>query len=382
MKISKNLGLLAVILLLGLGLSGCSEQNDPTAAAAGDDYEAMDLDKAYGGLTVSDEAADFGDAEIMAMEEADTDAETGDPLQDDLEVLGYEQAALADGPEDPARPRPVITVLRLTWGRLDGLPGDLDDPEDLLDWSGGLTVDRGVVVARRLILFEKPRDHLVRPRPDRQTLGWVSHTGRHYDGLIVEIIEPPLPPEAAADAAPNMFRLRTPQIDLEIPVAELAGTDRTATVDDLGNALRLEGFHLGDLDLCPKGFLGGVWVADPQVLDYGSEVAGGRFKGRWVSLWGRPVGVMRGRYGVNEAGERVFFGKTIRRDGRFLALFEGTWSPGEEPGQGSFRGEWVNAALTLEGVLGGRYLQVPERPGGYFGGRYAGLCDEDAESID
>ncbi|HPF35791.1 MAG TPA: hypothetical protein P5571_09290 [Candidatus Krumholzibacteria bacterium] len=373
----KTTGLLAIALIL-LALTGCGSQDDPAAVTAADDYETMDLDKAFGGLTVSDEAADFGDADLAAMSAADIDADIDDALQDDPEVLAYEQAALGEAAPDSARPE--ITVLRLTWGQLAGLPEDLDDPADLLDWSGGLSVDRGLVVARRRILFEA-RDHLVRPRPDRQTLTWVSWTGRHYDGLLIEIIVPPASADDPA-AAPNMFHLRTGPLQLDIPVAELAGLDRTADVDAAGNALRLEGFHLGDADVCPKGFLGGAWVADPRMLDDGTEVPGGWFKGRWLSLWGRPVGVLRGRYGVNEAGEKVFFGKAVNHEGRFLALIEGEWTPGGTAGQGEFHGRWYNAALSVEGVLGGGYLQVPGRPGGTFSGRYAGLCDEDGESID
>jgi len=377
---TRKLAVTAVVLLLGLTLAGCGRQDAITGAAPGDDYETMDLDKDFGGLTPTDEAADFGDADFAAMDVADADSETGDALQDDPEVLAYEQAALAEGPTHG--PRPEIIVLRLTWGQLAGLAEDMVDPEDVLDWSGGLSVDRGVVVARRLILFEKPRDHLVRPRPDRGTLTWVSRTGRHFDGLVLEIIVPPAAEPDAADAPVNMLRLRTEQIAFETPVADLVGQDRTVAVDDQGNAFRLEGFHLGDVDLCPKGFLGGIWVSEPRVLDDGTEAPGGWFKGRWLSLWGRPVGVLRGRYGVDSAGERVFYGKAVSRDGRFLALLEGVWTPADDEGRGGFQGRWFNRALTMEGVLGGGYVQVPDRPGGTFGGRYAALCDEDSESIE
>lgn len=380
MKSTWKLAATVATLLLGLALAGCSGQDGITSAAPGDDYETMDLDKDFGGLTPTDEVADFGDADFAAMDAADAETETGDALQDDPEVLAYEQAALGEGPAHG--PRPEITVLRLTWGQLAGLAEDMVDPEDVLDWSGGLSVDRGVVVARRLILFEKPRDHLVRPRPDRRTLTWVSHTGRHFDGLVVEIIVPPAEEPAAEDAPVNMLRLRTEQIDFETPVADLAGQDRTVAVDDQGNAFRLEGFHLGDVDLCPKGFLGGIWVSAPRVLGDGTEAPGGWFKGRWLSIWGRPVGVLRGRYGVDSAGERVFYGKAVSRDGRFLALLEGVWTPADGEGHGGFQGRWFNRALTVEGVLGGGYTQVPDRPGGTFGGRYAALCDEDSESIE
>ncbi len=387
MRTIKLLGIVAMLILLVMGLTGCSETN-PTATdqVAVDDYETMDLDKAYGGLTATDEQIDFDDPYFatVAVEDVEIEAETEDPLQDDLEVELYEQQNL--GQADPAggRPRPIITVVRLTWGQLDGLPEDIIETDEPLDWSGLFQADRGIVVARRLILFEKPRDHVVRPRIDRHTVAFVSHTGPHYDGLVLEIIEPPAGPadSTATDMGPNMIHLRTPQLNLDLNVADLAGMSETFTVDDLGNALRLEGFHLSDLDLCPKGFLSGIWVDEDLVLEDGTVVEGGFFKGRWMSLWGRAMGHMRGRYGVNDAGEQVFFGKYISRTGRFKGLLEGMYEAMDENGHGTFSGQWINRAGTVEGVLGGGYVQIADRPGGFFSGRWATLCDEDAESIE
>jgi hypothetical protein len=374
-------GLLALVGLLTLGLTGCSGERGATVPdiAAVDDFDAMDLDKAYGGLTFSDESAAFGDAELDALALEDQGAVSEDPLQDDAEVRALEAAAL--GGDDPAAPPPpVITALRLTWGQLDGDPADIREEIQGLDWSGMLRVDRGVVVVRRVILFERPRDHLVRPRPDRRTVAWVSHTGPHFDGLIVEIIEP----AAAADSMtagtppPNLLHLVTPQISLVIPVADLAGFDATRPIDELGNALRLEGHRVTDEDQCPKGFLGGVWRADQD----STTVEGGVFKGRWVGLWGQLHGFVRGRYGLDSNGERVFFGKYIDQRGRCRGLLAGTWQAADENGRGRFHGEWHNAAETVEGVLGGDFVQVHARPGGFFSGRWAMLCDQEAvESI-
>jgi hypothetical protein len=99
-------------------------------------------------------------------------------------------------------------------------------------------------------------------------------------------------------------------------------------------------------------------------------------------VWGRLKGAVRGRYGIDDAGNRVFFGKYINRSGHIRGLIDGTWEPAVEGGRGTFSGEWINGSETVEGVLGGQYIQAAERPGGFFSGRYAGLCDEDAESIE
>jgi len=384
MKHRNIISVIALLALLGLGLTGCGETSNPSAtdSVAVDDYDAMDLDKAYGGLTFTDESPDFADDYYAQAAIEDLDTETDDPLQDDLEVLAFEADLLDQDPVDPDRPRPQITILRLTWGQLDGLIEDIDEIVEPVDWSGMVRVDRGLVVARRTILFEKPRDHVVRPRIDRHTVAFVSHTGPHYDGLIIEIIEPPVSPLQVADLAPNMLRILTPQIELELEMDALAGMDQTHLVDDLGNAIRLEGFHLSDLDLCPKGFLHGIWVAQEIVNEEGTLIADGFFKGRWVDVWGRLRGAVRGRYGIDSEGDQVFFGKYINRSGHFQGMLQGTWEPAAEGERGTFNGRWINRARTVEGVLGGQYIQADNRPGGYFGGRYAGLCDNDRGSIE
>lgn len=381
MKHLKSITILAVLALTAVWLGGCSETGDmvATGETGVDDYATLDLDKAYGGLTPTDEPTAFGDAYFDAADGEDLESASDDPLQTDPEVLELEDRA--GDPESPQRPD--VTVLRLTWGRLNGAIEDRDEAVDALDWSGLLNVDEGIAVARRLILFERPRDHLVRPRIDRQTVAWVSHTGPHYDGLIVEILRPRPAggaEDAATDAGPAVKRLHlsTPQVSFDIPLDELDGLDRTVLVDDAGNALRIEGHRLGDEDLCPKGFLSGIWIAEVDE----ETGAAGYFKGRWVGLWGQLKGHMRGVYGVNSDGESVFYGKTINRSGRFLGLLSGTYAGGEEPGHGVFNGEWVDAAETVEGVLGGEWVQIEGRPGGFYSGRWATLCDDEAvESI-
>ncbi|MBC8423062.1 hypothetical protein H8E07_02970 [bacterium] len=384
MKNLRILGLLMMLGLLILGAAGCSETPGVTGTTdiAVDDYDQMDMDKANGGLTMTDEADNFGDAYYEDTATLYEDADAEDPM-DDIdpaladEVADYEDEIVNGDPADPTRP--TITVVRLLWGQLDGLVEDIDEDFDALDWSGLLRVDRGIAVVRRVVLFERPWDSLVRPRIDRHTVAWFSHTGPHFDGLVVQIIEPPVQPDPdATPPPPNMLHLVTPQISLDFPMTEVAGLAETYPVDELGNALRIEGHLLTDVDLCPKGFLSGIWVADPQYDEDGTLIANGYFKGRWMTIWGRVKGLLRGRYGVNDAGENVFFGKYVARNGQFRGLLSGTYGPDEELGRGVFNGHWINAAETVEGVLGGQYVQIPDRPGGFFAGRWATLCDQEA----
>jgi len=380
MKHLRILGILAMMGLLVLGVTGCSETGQITGGdetAAVDEFETMDMNKAYGGLTLTDETDAFGDDYYTDTEYEYEDDASDDPLQLDPEVLAYE-AEIANG--DPTTPnRPTITVVKLLWGQLDGLIEDIDESYDVLDWSGMLRVDRGIVVVRRVILFERPGDHLVHPRIDRHTVAFVSRTGPHFDGLIVEIIEPPLnADDPAVSPEVNMLHLSTPQISLDFAMVDVNGLDETYPVDEQGNALRIEGHLLTDLDLCPKGFLSGIWVARPLVDEDGTVLADGFFKGRWVNVWGNMMGYLRGRYGANDAGENVFFGKYINRGGQFRGILAGTYGPNEVTGRGEFHGNWINAAETVEGVLGGQYFQIPDRPGGFFSGRWATLCDPEA----
>jgi hypothetical protein len=187
--------------------------------------------------------------------------------------------------------------------------------------------------------------------------------------LIVEIIEPPLPPDATTDPAPNILHFETPLFSTEIPVADLAGLEVTHPAGPEGNAVKFSGWRVQTPGVCPKGFLGGLWRADSD--------SSGHFKGCWVTLHGRLFGLMRGAYGYNDAGERVLVGKYISRQGRFRGLLRGTWAPDPAGGHGSFNGHWVNAAGTRNGIFGGQFAALPERPGGFFGGRWTELCDDE-----
>ena len=367
----KKLTLSIAILAIAMMFAGCD--NDSTTAldtTATDDYENMNMNLEFGGLTASDEDADFGVAYFEAIELEDEEEDTGDPLQEDTEVLYYEDQAREDpgDPEDPTRPR--FTFLRVTFGQLERMEdGDIEDYTPL-DWSGMLSVDRGIVVVRRLIRFERPGDHLVLPRPDRQTIEWVSHTGPHFDGLLVEIIEPPLDP-TLGPLEPNVLHFETASYSTELILEDIAGMNETFVLENELGSINFMGFRLGDLELCPKGFLSGLWRAS-------EEEDGGVFMGRWHGLFGRLQGLVRGRYGINDEGERVFHGKYISRTGQFRGFVRGQWEPGEDGGRGHFQGRFFDRDRQPEGVLGGGYAHAPNRPGGFFAGRWAVFCDDNA----
>lgn len=371
--------LLAAALLLA-GLVGCSDQEtNPvgTADTAVDDYASMDFSLPYGGLTKTDEDPAFGDAYLMQDDALEGEEIYEDELADDPEVAELERMGEMNGDgNNPLRPR--FTFLRMVWGNLDGevdeKTGLVEDGEGV-DWSGLLRVDRGIVLVRRVIRFERPYDLVVRPHIDRHTVAWFSQTGDHFDGLLIQIIEPPHTGERDGDdpPPPNQLHFVTGPFEQSFPVSELAELDEIFEVEPAGNAIHFAGFILGDLDTCPKGFLSGIWCDDLDTDD-----GSGFFRGRWVARHGLGMGHMQGAYGFNDEGERVFFGKYITRNGGFIGLLAGTWKPGDRPGHGGFRGHWVSEDDTREGVLGGRYLQPSDRPGGFYQGRWATDCDQEA----
>jgi hypothetical protein len=355
--------------LLALGLTACSDSDTSTLpgdATAIDDYAAIDLNQEYGGLTATDEEPAFGDAYLLEMEVEDQDEAFDDPLLTDPEVLQMLALSEAD-PDSVDQARPRVTFLRLVWGALDTADSELPEDDEVLDWTGELSVDSGVVLVRRVIMFERPQDHLVLPRPDRQSLSWVSHTGGHMDGLVLQIIEPA---QDDGTYAPNQLHLQTVSFSGDFDLAEISGMDEFIEVAPPGNGLHLAAFTLGEPDPCPRGFLSGRWCDDPD-----ADGQGGMFRGRWVDIFGITRGYMLGRWGLNEDGEQVFAGKYISRAGAFLGLMRGAWFNGEEVGAGGFQGHWAGRQGEFQGHLQGRWLQRPDLPCGIYQGRWATQCE-------
>ena len=385
-----SLILMTLLLVMAGALAGCSDEaSDPLAnnSTAADDYDQMDFSLPYGGLTVSDESEAFGDESLQMMMLAEDEELVEDPLADDPVVVALEEEG--DRPYDPAdRDRPVFTFLRLRWGMLHG-PDDsvsiTEPPCDVTDWTGELHTDRGYVIVRRVVAFERPADHVIFPRLNAQTVAFVSHTACHYDGLVIQIIERPYDPTEEG-YTPNILHINLPGYQGEFEVSQLGELDELIDVDDSGNKIQLAGFRLSDIAVCPKGFLSGRFrhlPVDSNAVEPGEEdPAGehlGNFAGTWTGLTGRIDGFLRGGYGLNEDGERVFFGKYIDRNGRFRGILEGTWEPAdEERNLAAFTGQWVSASGNIEGLLGGRAYPVEGYPGGFFAGRWATLCDEEA----
>lgn len=383
---------LAALLMLGL-LAGCSQDEDGVVAAgaSADDFTYLDLNETYGGLSATDEEEAFGDEALKAMMLTEDGQEIQDPLADDPEVQRLQEMGRhTDLYRDGARPK--FTYLRLRWGMLRG-PEDttvVERPCELTDWTGEIHTDRGLVVVKRTIRFEAG-DHVIFPRLNPQTVAFVSRTTCGFDGLVLQIIERPDTSATGevADLEPNKLTINAGPFRGEYLVSELAGMNEVFDVDDSGNRFQIEGFTLTDIEVCPKGFLSGRYRrVPPQFGEDRPDTAGGEdrgelyghFAGTWRDLNGRIQGFLRGGYGINAEGERVFMGKYIDRRGRFQGLLRGTWEPGDQEGNlASFKGQWGNRREGVIGILGGEAHPVEGYPGGFFTGRWTVSCDDEAE---
>lgn len=381
--------ILSMMLMMVILLAGCSEDSDSPAEISTlgtDNYTDMDFTQPYGGLSSSDEYEAFDDQELQSMMYSEDGEEYEDQYANDADVTELEISGNEPGDaNDLTRPR--FTFLRLRWGMVRGPEDSLNvplPPCEMLDWTGEIHTDRGIVLVRRAIRFETS-DHMVRPRLDRKTVAFVSQTSCRYDGLLLQIIERPEDIDLNG-VEPNQLHINTGPYQGVYDVEALAGLNEIHEIDDLGNLIQLNGFNLSDTAYCPKGFLSGrfrqISLDDHgEIVDAnepGTQV--GRMAGMYMSLTGRISGFMRGGYGLDSEGNRVFHAKYIDRLGTFRGLLTGTWDSGDiENTMSTFEGHWVSASGRRAGLVGGNAHSVEGYPGGFYEGRWTSLCDDEAE---
>jgi hypothetical protein len=306
----------------------------------------------YGGFDTADEAQAFGDPYLMAGYSDQTE------YSDDME--NHPEVRTASRNRAAAR-----YSLRIVWGNL--LRPDTTETAraadcPVTDWSGSLEVSGGIATVKRLIRFDIPFDHIVRPRRDPRSVSWVSSTSGHLDGIVFHIVDVPDP---AGKEVSNSITITTPQHTAEIPLADLEDYRDFIEIDDC-NRLSILATAVDDMS-CPAGFLEGGWVAETDTSGY--------FRGGWLSNDGSPSGFLRGTYEIRD-GERVLFGKWITASGRFGGLIRGVWRPaadGAAPG-GFFEGRWVDEVLVARGALTGHYHICDGDGAGYFHGRWKRIC--------
>ena len=332
--------LIFALSFIGL-LSGCSNEGSPSG---GD----TDISDDFGGYRPTDEEPAFGD-EIIATEMV-ADDDYDDPMLAVSEVESSFENDLAD-----------IYALRIVWGQLRYDP----DVTEITDWSGSLTVSRGIEVLRKVIKFEPSQDWIVL-REDPAVIEWVSQTTVHYDGIFVNIVIPPADEETETEPVTILFE--TGPFSVTFEADELAALDTIYYLEDDSNAVA---FHALKVERygCPKGFLAGRWGKN--------EEGEGIFFGKWMSKWYELMGHLEGTWADGE-----FYGKYIDENGQFEGLLKGGYHSGNSASakhrhSGWFRGYYYDADGNILGVLKGNYHEVPKNSTmGFFQGRWKQYCGE------
>ncbi|MDF1543725.1 MAG: hypothetical protein P1R58_01340 [bacterium] len=372
--LKKSLIVLLPTLLLFLAI-GCSDNSVETVLTT----TGTNLEDEFGGYNATAEQIGFGDSELLAA------AAEEEVYDDPIMTASVVDSILAD-------PDAGFYRFCAVWGMLE-----FDSTvTNVTDWTGSLTITRGAEVVRRLIRFEPGQDYLVE-RTDRQLVEWVSKTTVHNDGIVVDLIIPPVRPVfdttitivvdslgdttevAVVDTVmpimePVSVSFTTGPYSQQFSLTDIAALDTIVTLAD-GNAVALHGLRMDGYP-CPRGLVSGRWGVD--------ENGQGVFRGVWHSRAGTIRGFLQGHYGTNDAGKRVFFGKWISETGKFEGFLKGNWRPhavnnmsehAMRPG-GFFEGGVYDASRAEIGRLRGQYRAAPQGPGGFFQGRWKLSCPQ------
>ncbi len=361
--------LLLIAIAAGCQLTG-SDAVSPVSDTTADAESAIDLDSPTGGYTEGDELVAFGEPE--QYEAMGQEPLYGDPMQNENSVQAME------------RHRNVKRYrLRAVWGRLANTVVDSTITDCCpLDWTGGMHIDGGAIVIERLIAFD-PRDYIT--RIDRSTIEWVSHTCPHVDGIMVRIIVPPSALDSLGnELAPATLTFKTGPFSRTFTIDELEALELFQPVDRCGNGIMIAS-HVVTPE-CPHGYLLGDFrktEPDTIVNTYTGEQRGivlGRFHGIWINEAGWMAGYLRGHFGINSAGERIFFGKYIGLRGEFKGILRGHYgyspsvtSVAELISSGWFEGEWYGRNTAPAGRLKGEWV-TGEDGRGFFKGIWGMNC--------
>jgi hypothetical protein len=324
---------------------GCNNNPTSTITTPPDTawQQSVNMSTSFGSYAFTSESAGFGDPQVSAVDSEENPVSLADP--------------------DSVR-TDSTTVLRVLWGQVRGNPAITTRT----DWTGTISVNLGRMAVLRRIGFEVG-DHLVFPRPNRRTLGIVSHTGPYADGLVLLIHEPPT-------ASNVTFTFATAAYTNTWSLDSLRTQNVVVQVDSTGDAVSITGVPRST-PACPDGFTRGHWLRRT-----GSGVPAGVqgfFRGLWIGDDGGHAGFIRGHFGLNTTGDSVWFGKIIDRNGHLVGLARGTWVTGGDPTrpQGTFSGQWFAALNTLSGTVSGHYVLGHDTvlgQAGFFDGNWKSTC--------
>ena len=329
-------------LCLMVALTACSSNEELTGVdeQLNSGELELSLDKEFGGYETDDEAAAFGEVDMLESFPEDlqvVDSFDGDPAVTD---------AISDVPSTiPAY------FLRITWGLLEGD----STATEVIDWNGSAEINKGTLVVMRKIRFES-NDQVLR-RDNRRKVEFKSLTKPHFDGLMFAVIDN----DDSTDAE-GTFTFKAGEYEKTLTFAEMDSLELVEPVGAGGHEVSIV-TRSKDVQQFAGGFIEGRWVK--------SKRNGGEYKGRWINSTGDGVGHIKGIWGVNRFGNKVFKGKYISLNGHFRGLIQGQWNYERGNAGGHFKGRFYNSERQVIGTISGKFKHGREGDRrGYFNARY------------
>ena len=369
--------LFSLLLVVFVFAAGCDSGTDNLATPTAGEQEEniVDLNSPTGGFSFSDEEPAFGESDLYTY--SSKEPVYNDALENDPEIERW-------------RERQGIKKFRLRaiWGRLARSYEDSTAADCCgLDWSGSMTFDNGVVIIEKLIAFD-PEDYIT--RRNKSTIEWVSHTCPHIDGIQVKLIAPPFKQDSleadSTETCEPVLTIKTGPFTKSFTLKELESLQLMQPVDRCGNGSSINSQIIPPG--CPHGYLFGKWenvetdttaidstTSPPDSTDSENDgrILLGHFRGVWIGHNGRIAGHVKGIYGINSLGERVFFGKYIDFKGHFKGILRGHFEPTPEitaeysfP-HGIFHGKWFGKNFAQEGRLKGNWISDKDGHGLFHG---------------
>lgn len=375
----KRILLVCLLVTFMVSGSGCRLTDGGPSSPVPDTNEpaetGFDLDSPTGGFSYSDEEPAFGEIEEY------------EPMTNETAI---EDACLED-----ETVKNIINCkgakkfrFRAIWGHLaNGYRDTTVTNPCPLDWSGTLHLDGGIIIIEKVIAFE-PMDYV--KRVDRSTIGWISCTGPHVDGIQVRLV---VPPGHDVDSLKNSIEpkliLTTGPFSRTFTLEELMALNVMVPVDRCGNGISINSHIIPPH--CPHGHLLGVWrriardttdsdttVAVVDTTETEKKILG-VYRGIWISERGHMAGYLKGVFGINSAGEQVFFGKYVNLQGEFKGIIKGEY--GRSPDltadaahpHGWFHGHWFGRDRIVQGRLKGKWFSNGAGYG-YFHGVWGMNC--------
>lgn len=335
-------------LAVPLLLSACSDSPSGTGGNETNPPESsIDLAQEFGGLTDTDEPANFDDPGFAEMSAAEAVSE---PMGSDPRVQ------LLD-----AKPNRDVVFLRVVWGNLARNGSDSTGTSSTTAWDGSFSTTSGAILVQNLIRFER-EDHIVRPRTNPKLLSFVSHTHGGVDGVLLRLVYNPDSTDAADE-----ITFATGPLTVSFALQGIADLDSMIATDASGNGVAFTAVDDDRRGECAAGIVNGLWKTGLE--------DGGYLRAAWMTPNGFLAGVMRGRFGMGPGGHQVFVGKVIGPNGAFLGFVKGGYSVDPAGGQGDWRGLWFGRNRTVAiGSISGHWAARENDGAGFLHGRWERFC--------